>query len=90
MTADQVNLAVATHDPKLIEVTRRLAHIRGGRFEFQMLYGVRTKAQRELSAAGYPLRIYLPYGSHWYPYLVRRLGERPANLALFLRALVGR
>lgn len=90
MAADQVNLAVATHDPKLIEVTRRLAHIRGGRFEFQMLYGVRTKAQRELSAAGYPLRIYLPYGSHWYPYLVRRLGERPANLALFLRALVGR
>ncbi len=90
MTADQVNLAVATHDPKLIEVTRRLAHIRGDRFEFQMLYGVRTKAQRELSAAGYPLRIYLPYGSHWYPYLVRRLGERPANLALFLRALVGR
>ena len=90
MAADQVNLAVATHDPKLIEVTRRLAHIRGGRFEFQMLYGVRTKAQRELSAAGYPLRIYLPYGSHWYPYLVRRLGERPANLALFLRALVDR
>ena len=90
MAADQVNLAVATHDPKLIEVTRRLAHNRGGRFEFQMLYGVRTKAQRELSAAGYPLRIYLPYGSHWYPYLVRRLGERPANLALFLRALVDR
>ncbi|HJR86469.1 MAG TPA: proline dehydrogenase family protein [Acidimicrobiia bacterium] len=89
MAANQVMVAVATHDPKLIEVTRRLAHSRSGQFEFQMLYGVRTTAQRELSAAGYPLRIYLPYGSHWYPYLVRRLGERPANLALFLRALVG-
>lgn len=89
MAADQVMPAVATHDPKLIELTRRLAPERAGPFEFQMLYGVRTKAQRELSAAGYPIRIYLPYGSHWYPYLVRRLGERPANLALFLRALVG-
>ena len=90
MAADRVIPAIATHDPKLIELTRRLGQKRWGRFEFQMLYGVRTKAQKELATAGYPLRIYLPYGSHWYPYLVRRLGERPANLALFLRALAGR
>jgi proline dehydrogenase len=89
MAADRVTPAIATHDPKLIELTRRLARTRSGPFEFQMLYGVRSKAQSELSQAGYPIRIYLPYGSHWYPYLVRRLGERPANLAFFLRALVG-
>ncbi|MGH8957889.1 MAG: proline dehydrogenase family protein [Acidimicrobiia bacterium] len=89
MSAEQVMPAIATHDPSLIEHTRRLAQSRQAPFEFQMLYGVRSKAQRELSSAGYPVRIYLPYGSHWYPYLVRRLGERPANVALFLRALVG-
>jgi proline dehydrogenase len=89
MPVDQVKPAIATHDPKLIELTRRLTRKRSGPFEFQMLYGVRTKAQLELCQAGYPIRIYLPYGSHWYPYLVRRLGERPANLAFFLRALVG-
>jgi proline dehydrogenase len=90
MSAEQVLPAIATHDPGLIEMTRRLARARQAPFEFQMLYGVRTSAQRELTSAGYPVRIYLPYGSHWYPYLVRRLGERPANLGLFLRALVGR
>ncbi|HEY3428095.1 MAG TPA: proline dehydrogenase family protein [Acidimicrobiia bacterium] len=90
MSAELVLPAIATHDPALIELTRRLAHARQAPFEFQMLYGVRTSAQRDLTSAGYPVRIYLPYGSHWYPYLVRRLGERPANLALFLRALVGR
>jgi proline dehydrogenase len=55
-----------------------------------MLYGVRPQAQVELAAAGYPIRIYVPYGSRWYPYLVRRLAERPANLGFFLRALVSR
>ena len=89
MAADRVMPAIATHDPKLIELTRRLASARRAPFEFQMLFGVRTLAQRELSAAGFPIRIYLPYGSHWYPYLVRRMGERPANLGFFLRALVG-
>lgn len=87
MSDDRVMPAIATHDPSLIELTRRLASVRQAPFEFQMLYGVRTKAQQELAQAGYPLRIYLPYGSHWYPYLVRRLGERPANLSFFLRAL---
>lgn len=82
--------AIATHDPRLIDLTRNLARNRAAPFEFQMLYGVRTQAQRELSAAGYPVRIYVPYGSRWYPYLVRRLAERPANLAFFLRAVFGR
>jgi proline dehydrogenase len=90
ISAEQVLPAIATHDPALIALTRRLARARQAPFEFQMLYGVRTTAQRELTSAGYPVRVYLPYGSHWYPYLVRRLGERPANLALFLRALVAR
>jgi len=79
--------AVATHDRRLIELTRRLARTRPAAFEFQMLFGIATSIQKELAAAGYPLRIYVPYGVRWYPYLVRRLGERPANLAFFLRAL---
>jgi proline dehydrogenase len=82
--------AVATHDPRLIDLTRKLANSRSQPFEFQMLYGVRPQAQKELVAAGYPVRIYVPYGVRWYPYLVRRLGERPANLWFFARALVGR
>jgi proline dehydrogenase len=82
--------AIATHDPRLIEQTRRLARARSAPFEFQMLYGVALATQRDLAAAGYPLRIYVPYGVRWYPYLVRRLGERPANLMFFLRALLGR
>ncbi len=90
MGYEDVTPAVATHDPKLIELTRQLDHQRVQPFEFQMLYGVRPQAQKELAGAGYPVRIYVPYGSRWYPYLVRRLAERPANLGFFLRALVGR
>jgi proline dehydrogenase len=82
--------AIATHDPRLIDLTRSLASKRSAPFEFQMLYGIRGPAQRELAAAGYSVRIYVPYGSGWYPYLVRRLGERPANLFFFLRALFRR
>jgi proline dehydrogenase len=89
MADERTKPAIATHDPALIAQALPLAMIRQSPFEFQMLYGVRTKAQRELAAV-YPIRIYVPYGSHWYPYLVRRLGERPANLAFFLRALVNR
>lgn len=84
---------VATHDPRLIELARRLA-VRAGRsagdFEFQMLYGVRPDEQRRLAAAGYRVRVYVPYGQEWYGYLMRRLAERPANLALFLRAISSR
>ncbi len=90
MANEGVVPAVATHDPSLIELTRELDRSRRGSFEFQMLYGVRPAAQRQLAADGYPIRIYVPYGSRWYPYLVRRLAERPANLVFFLRALVSR
>lgn len=83
---------IATHDVKLIEHTKRTA-IRLGRgpgdFEFQMLYGVRPALEDRLVAAGWGLRIYIPFGGQWYPYFMRRLAERPANLVFFLRALVG-
>lgn len=82
--------AVATHDLRLIDLTRELAEARELPFEFQMLYGVRTSLQDELVAAGYPLRVYLPFGSQWYPYLTRRLAERPSNAWFFARSVFGR
>jgi proline dehydrogenase len=85
-----VRPAIATHDERLIDLTRQLATHRQGAFEFQMLYGVRPALQKQLVAAGHKVRVYVPYGSAWYPYLVRRLAERPANLGFFLRALVSR
>lgn len=84
---------VATHDPELVDLASRLAahHRRApDTYEYQMLYGVRPAEQRRLAATGARVRAYLPYGPEWYPYLVRRLAERPANLALFLRALASR
>ena len=81
--------AIATHDGALIDEARRLASGREGPFEFQMLSGVRPELQRELVAEGFPLRVYLPFGSRWYPYLTRRLAERPANALFFARALFG-
>jgi len=89
MNATTTAPAVATHDQGLIDLTRTLASRREGYFEFQMLYGVRTTLQAELVAAGYPLRVYLPFGSQWYPYLTRRLAERPANAWFFARAAFG-
>jgi proline dehydrogenase len=81
----------ATHDPQLIDiVTRRARDLGKTGFELQMLYGVRPDEQRRLVAAGHTVRIYLPYGSEWYGYLMRRLAERPANLAFFLRAVASR
>lgn len=84
---------VATHDPRLIEIAQDLA-LRAGRgtteYEHQMLFGIRVDEQRRLAARGLGMRVYVPYGGEWYPYFVRRLGERPANLAFFARALVGR
>lgn len=83
----------ATHDDRIIAQIRNLARrhqVTEDRFEFQMLYGVREPLQREIVAAGYALRIYVPFGDQWYPYLTRRLAERPANLLFFLRALAGR
>ena len=79
---------IATHDPRLIAITRSLGlAARPDSFEYQMLYGVRPDEQRRLAAAGAKVRVYVPYGGDWYRYLVRRLAERPANLALFLRSL---
>ena len=84
---------IATHDPRLIAIAEDLVE-RTGRssdsYEFQMLYGVRPEEQRRLSAAGHRVRVYVPFGEEWYPYLVRRLAERPSNLAFFLRALASR
>ena len=79
---------IATHDPRLIAITRSLGLGRPpASFEHQMLYGVRPEEQLRLAAAGAQVRVYVPYGNDWYRYLVRRLAERPANLALFLRSL---
>jgi len=79
---------IATHDPKMIAATIRCAadkKISKEEFEFQMLYGVRTDLQRQLVRDGFRLRIYIPYGQDWFPYFMRRLAERPANLAFFVR-----
>jgi proline dehydrogenase len=79
---------IATHDPRLIAITRSLGMARpADGFEYQMLHGVRPDEQRRLAESGAKVRVYVPYGGDWYPYLVRRLAERPANLALFLRSL---
>ncbi|PXY38201.1 proline dehydrogenase family protein [Prauserella flavalba] len=84
---------VATHDPRLIAIAQDVA-LRAGRgregYEHQMLFGIRADEQQRLAARGLRMRVYVPYGGEWYPYFVRRLGERPANLAFFARALVGR
>jgi proline dehydrogenase len=80
--------AMATHDPRMIAETIRCAvekRISKDDFEFQMLYGVRTDLQRQLVRDGYRLRIYVPYGQEWFPYFMRRLAERPANLGFFAR-----
>lgn len=84
--------AFGTHDDVCIDHVKRVAREQGlGRqdFEFQMLHGVRRPLQEQLVREGYRVRVYLPFGSQWYPYLTRRMAERPANLLLFLRSLVG-
>jgi proline dehydrogenase len=84
---------LATHDPRLIAIAQSRASTLGrsaGSFEYQMLYGIRPDEQRRLVADGAQVRVYVPYGNDWYGYLVRRLAERPANLAFFLRALASR
>lgn len=81
---------IATHDPKMIEATIDFAKREGiGKeaFEFQMLYGVRRDLQRQLAKDGYNMRVYVPYGKHWYPYFMRRLAERPANIWFVLKNL---
>ncbi|MBN9618447.1 MAG: proline dehydrogenase family protein, partial [Actinobacteria bacterium] len=82
---------IATHDPAMIAAARGLvSHRAPDSYEFQMLFGIRPDEQAALAAAGHRMRVYVPYGGEWYGYFVRRLAERPANLAFFLRALVSR
>ncbi|HEY5981334.1 MAG TPA: proline dehydrogenase family protein [Microlunatus sp.] len=83
--------AFGTHDDRCIDRVRRSADRLGvdrRDFEFQMLYGVRRDVQQQLAEDGYRIRIYVPYGTQWYPYLMRRMAERPANLIFFLRSLI--
>ena len=82
---------IATHDEAIIGHVRKFAQRNGiapDRFEFQMLYGVRRDLQEQLVQGGYRMRVYIPFGTQWYPYLMRRLAERPANIAFILGNIV--
>jgi proline dehydrogenase len=84
---------IATHDPRMITIAAALASRNGraaGSYEFQMLYGIRPEEQRRLAEAGETVRVYVPYGTEWYGYLMRRLAERPQNLTFFVRSLVSK
>ena len=81
---------IATHDPKMVDATIDFATREGigkEKFEFQMLYGVRRDLQRQLARDGFNMRVYVPYGKHWYPYFMRRLAERPANIWFVMKNL---
>jgi proline dehydrogenase len=83
LVASGVYHGIATHDEKMVTATRAFAKAQGippSAFEFQMLYGVRRDLQRSLVAEGYGVRVYVPFGTEWYPYFMRRLAERPANV----------
>ena len=83
--------AIATHDTAMIAATRDFAAARGmdpSRFEFQMLYGIRRDLQKSLQAQGYGMRVYVPFGREWFPYFMRRLGERPANIGFVIRSVL--
>jgi proline dehydrogenase len=83
--------AIATHDPAMIDATKAYVRERKyakDRFEFQMLYGIRRDLQSSLAGEGYPVRLYVPFGSQWFPYFMRRLGERPANVSFVLKGLL--
>jgi proline dehydrogenase len=86
--------AIATHDEAIIERVAAFAQARGlprrGRFEFQMLYGIATPLARRMVERGYRVRLSIPFGEYWFPYLMRRLAERPANVAFFLRGALRR
>ena len=84
--------AIATHDERILDRTRQYAESRGlpkGAYEFQMLFGVRRDLQRSLARQGHPFRVYVPFGREWYPYFMRRLAERPANVAFVVTNLFG-
>jgi proline dehydrogenase len=83
--------AIATHDPAMLEATRAYAReqvIAPDRFEFQMLYGIRRDLQTSLQRDGYRVRVYVPFGREWFPYFMRRLGERPANVGFVIRGVL--
>jgi len=83
--------AIATHDPAMIDETRAFAREHGipsDRYEFQMLYGVRRDLQSSLTRDGHRVRVYVPFGREWFPYFMRRLGERPANVGFVIRAVL--
>jgi proline dehydrogenase len=83
--------AIASHDPAMIEATQGAATERGvdpSRFEFQMLYGIRRDLQNSLQRQGYRMRVYVPFGREWFPYFMRRLGERPANVGFVIRSVL--
>jgi proline dehydrogenase len=85
--------AIATHDPKMIDATKQFAaeaNVLHAEFEFQMLYGIRRELQKQLASEGYGMRVYVPYGTEWYPYFMRRLAERPANVWFVLSNLFKR
>src|SRR6266540_5104671 len=91
LLSEGVYPGIATHDERMIDATREFAareDIPPDRFEFQMLYGVRRDLQAQLLRDGYRMRVYVPYGGEWYPYLVRRLAERPANILFILRGIL--
>ncbi|MEU5213005.1 proline dehydrogenase family protein [Streptomyces sp. NPDC020742] len=84
---------IGSHDPRMVAIAQELAHRNGRKttdYEFQMLYGIREAEQRRLVAEGNRMRVYIPYGTDWYGYFMRRLAERPANLGFFLRSLATR
>jgi proline dehydrogenase len=84
---------IATHDPRMITIASSLASRNGrdaGSYEYQMLYGIRPDEQRRLAEAGETVRVYVPYGTEWYGYLMRRLAERPRNLTFFIRSLISK
>jgi len=84
---------IATHDPRMVQIASSIASRFGrrpGTYEFQMLYGIRPEEQKRLAAAGETVRVYIPYGTEWYGYLMRRLAEKPQNLGFFVRSLVSK
>ncbi|REK85741.1 proline dehydrogenase [Streptomyces inhibens] len=84
---------IGSHDPRMVAIAQELAHRNGRKpadYEFQMLYGIREAEQQRLVAEGNRMRVYIPYGTDWYGYFMRRLAERPANLGFFLRSLATR
>jgi proline dehydrogenase len=91
LLSDGVSPAIATHDPARIDAAKAFARSRGlasDAFEFQLLYGVRRDLQAALAAAGYHVRVYVPFGTEWFPYFMRRLGERPANVGFVVKSLL--